>query len=220
MDIFEHYLALTQAFFEHVGANALSTLQHYLTLVQPLLERYGYAAVFGAVLVEGFGIPAPGQTLVIAGAIDSAKGGMSIAAVLALAFCAAVIGNTIGYGIGRWGGHYLLHKVGVNAQRMQRMENVFNRYGGGVVVVGRFFDGLRQLTGIVAGGLGMSLWKFSLFNILGAAIWTGLWGLGSYYLGHNVHAVFAVFHYIEPYLIVACLAAVVLLLIYLVRERR
>lgn len=220
MTLVEHYFAMARAFFEHLGADAASTLAHYAALAEPILDQYGYLAVFGAVLVEGFGIPAPGQTMLMAGAILAARGGMSIEVVLGLAFVAAVLGNSLGYVLGRWGGRVVLAKVGIGGTRMQRMESLFNRYGGGIVFAGRFFDGLRQLSGIVAGTLEMPWWQFSLFNVLGATVWTALWGMGVYFLDRDMKTVFAVFHRIEPYLIVATLLAVSAMLFYLWRGRR
>jgi len=220
MTLVEHYVAMVRAFFEHLGADAASTLEHYARLAEPVLEQYGYLAVFGAVVVEGFGIPAPGQTMLMAGAILAARGGMSIEVLLGLALLAAVLGNTLGYLLGRWGGRLVLRKFGVSETRMQQVERLFNRYGGGIVFVGRFFDGLRQLSGIVAGALEMPWWKFSVFNLLGAAAWTALWGLGVYFLGQDIKTVFAVFHRIEPYLIVVSLLAVIVLLLYLRRGHK
>jgi membrane protein DedA with SNARE-associated domain len=220
MTLVEHYIAMSQAFLEHLGADAAGTMEHYGVLAEPILDQYGYLAVFGAVLVEGFGIPAPGQTLLMAGAILAARGGMSIGLVLGLAFLAAVIGNTLGYLLGRWGGRLLLGKVGVNEARMQRFEALFSRYGVGIVFGGRFFEGLRQLSGIVAGTLEMPWWRFFVFNVLGATAWTALWGLGVYYLDKDIKAVFAVFHRIEPYLIVVSLLAVIALVFHLRRGRK
>ena len=219
MTLVDHYFAMARAFFEHLGADATGTLTHYFALAKPILDEYGYLSVFGAVVVEGVGIPAPGQTMLMAGAVLAARGGMSIEVVLALAFVAAVLGNSLGYLLGRWGGRLLLARVGVSEGRIQRVEGLFNRYGGGIVFAGRFFDGLRQLSGIVAGTLAMPWWQFSLFNVLGAAAWTALWGLGVYFLDHDIKTVFAVFHRIEPYLIVVTLLAVSVLLVYLWRGR-
>jgi membrane protein DedA with SNARE-associated domain len=219
MTLLDHYLAMASAFFQHLGSDAASALEHYGTLAQPVLDQYGYLAVFGAVVVEGFGIPAPGQTMLMAGAILAARGGMSIEALLVLAFLAAVLGNSLGYLLGRWGGRLFLGKLGLNEERLQRVETRFNRYGGGVILVGRFVDGLRQLNGIVAGALEMPWWKFTVFNLLGAAAWTALWGLGVYFLDKDINTVFAVFHRLEPYLVVASLLALIGLVSYVCRGR-
>lgn len=220
MTLLDHYLAMARAFFQHLGGEAASTLEHYGVLAQPVLDQYGYLAVFGAVAVEGFGIPAPGQTLLMAGALLAAHGSMSIEWLLLWVIVAAVLGNSLGYLLGRWGGRLVLGKVGVSEARLLWVESKFNRYGGSVVVVGRFVDGLRQLNGIVAGALEMPWWKFTFFNALGAVAWAALWGLGVYFLDKDIKTLFAVFHRLEPYLIVASLLALVALLIYLRRGRR
>ena len=80
--------------------------------VQPLLARYGYGAAFAAVMVEGMGIPAPGQTLLMAGALEAAAGRMNIVLLLFVVALAAVFGNSVGYAIGRWGGRAALNKLG------------------------------------------------------------------------------------------------------------
>jgi membrane protein DedA with SNARE-associated domain len=200
----------------------MTLVEHYLAaaLAEPILDQYGYLAVFGAVLVEGFAIPAPGQTMLMAGGTLSARGGMSIEVVLGVAFAAAVLGNSLGYLLGRWGGRLVLAKVVVSEARMQRIEGLFNRYGGGLVFAGRFLDGLRQLSGIVAGTLEMPWWQFSLFNVLAAAAWTALWGLGVYFLDQDIKTVFALFHRIEPYVVVVTVLAVSVLPLYLWRGRK
>ena len=220
MNLIRQYLGMAGAFFEHLGADAAHTFQHYLVLAQPLLDAYGYLAIFTAILIEGIGIPAPGQTLLIAASVLSARGKMSLAAVFALAFLACVLGNTFGYVIGRWGGRRLLRKLRVNDTRINKLERLFGRYGGGVVFVGRFFDGLRQLNGIVAGSLQMQPAKFTVFNVLGALAWTSLWGLGPYFLERDIKAVFAFFHTAEPFVIIISMLGVILIVRYLCRHRK
>jgi membrane protein DedA with SNARE-associated domain len=215
MRLIQSCISLSRAFFEHLGADAASTLQRYLVLARPLLDSYGYLAVFASILVEGIGIPAPGQTLLMAAAILSARGKMSLATVFTLAFLACVLGNTCGYAVGRWGGRRLLSKLRISETRLKKMEKLFDRYGGGVVFVGRFFDGLRQVNGIVAGTLQMPFSKFTVFNVLGALAWTSLWGLGLYYLERDIRGVYTFFHTAEPYMILATMVAVIMLVKYL-----
>ncbi len=184
----------------------MEDLEHAIDRVQPLLDRYGYPIVFLSVLVEGFGLVAPGQTILIAAALAAAKGGLSLIVVLLLAFTAAVLGNSIGYFIGIRGGRPLLLKLHVREERLQRLEGYFSRYGKGVVIIGRFFDGLRQLNGIMAGILHMPWKTFTFCNILGAALWTGTWGLGSYFLEKEIVSVHLSFRQIEPWVAILSLA--------------
>ena len=88
---------------DHQQSAAVRRFERSLARVQPLLQRYGYGAAFAAVMAEGMGIPMPGQTLLMAGALEAAEGRMSIALLLILVTTAATLGNSIGYAIGRWG---------------------------------------------------------------------------------------------------------------------
>ena len=102
-----------------------ANLEHHLAQMEPLLKRYGYAAIFLAVLVEGVGILAPGQTLLVVGAIAAARGEFKIVWVLACALVAAVLGNSLGYLLGRWGGRPLLGKLKVSKNHLQPPGGIF-----------------------------------------------------------------------------------------------
>lgn len=198
-------------------------LQHVLSLAQPYIERYGYLAVFGGVMIESFGIPAPGQSLLIVGALAASRGEMHIVALLFTAWSAAIIGDNIGYAIGRYAGRRLIlhhgRHAGARMAYLERVERFFERYGGWIVVVARFFDVLRQLNGIVAGTSGISWWRFLAFNVLGATLWVGLWGMGAYYLGHHIEPALALFKHFEPYIIGAGLLAITLAVFYVFKRR-
>ncbi|MEZ5577072.1 MAG: DedA family protein [Candidatus Competibacteraceae bacterium] len=173
-----------------------------------MADRYGYGAIFVAVGVEGFGIPAPGETVLVAGALDATSPtGLNIGGLLLTAFLAAVLGSSLGYWIGRRSGRALLRRPRVDDRHLQRVEQGFARYGGGLIVVARFFDGLRQLSGITAGILEMPWWTFTLFNVLGAALWVGCWGLGVYYLDEHLHAILAVVRRLNPWVVTGTLLA-------------
>jgi len=172
----------------------IAEFEHSLARVQPLLERYGYGAAVLAVLVEGAGIPTPGQTLLMASALEAAAGRMNIVLVLFLVTAAAAVGNSIGYALGRWGGRSALNKLHVNPERQRYLDDLFARRGGSVILIARFLDGLRQLNGIVAGVLGMPWWSFTFYNFSGAILWTCTWGLGAYFMGRDIHAIASFWH--------------------------
>lgn len=194
-------------------------LKHYLAKVQPWLDRYGYAAVFVAVMVEGCGIPAPGQTLLMAGSFAAAAKELNIVALLLVTMIAALLGNSLGYFLGRWGGRAILYKFKVNEQRMGRIEALFSRYGGGVILIARFLDGLRQLNGITAGILEMPWWLFTVYNVLGAVLWTCFWGLGLFYLDENIYAFHRAFDHVRLWIALAVILSFALLTIYVLRRR-
>lgn len=160
---------------------------------QLLSGSLGYASLlilFAAVFLEDFGLPLPGETVLVTAAAMASQGKLPIAAVVGAAFAAAVLGDNVGYLIGRSGGHRLLMRkgaaIGLTQARLARAERFFDRYGGVVVVVARFVEGLRQLNGIVAGSVLMDWRLFLLFNAIGAALWVGVWGVGVYLFGDKV----------------------------------
>lgn len=201
----------------------VTLLQHYLDLAQPYLLRYGYMALFVGVMVEGFGIPAPGQSLIMASALLSARSDMNLTVVLLLGWLAAVLGDNIGYAIGHFGGRKLVLRhgryVGIRMGHLDKVEHFFSRWGGGIVIVARFFEVLRQLNGVVAGIGNMPWWKFLAFNAMGAALWVGLWGGAAYYLDTRMNTVLMLFKRVEPYVIGIGVVGLVFLIIYLLRRR-
>ena len=165
-------------------------LPGFLHGVAPILDRWGYLAVAGVIGVESFGIPAPGQTIMVAAAVYAGAGRMNVVAVGVIAFLAAVLGDNIGYWIGVRGGRSLVHRYGkyifLTPERLERAERFFARRGSRVVVVARFIDGLRQLNGVIAGITAMPWRKFLLYNAIGAALWVGWWTTVAYLLGTHL----------------------------------
>jgi membrane protein DedA with SNARE-associated domain len=183
--------------------------------VEHIIHDYGYLAVSGGLVLENFGLPVPGETLLISGAIAAAHGTLDITVLLLLAWASAVIGQTIGWAIGYWGGHRLMARhggrVGITADKLARVERLFDRYGDVVIILARFVVLLRQLNGLVAGTLKMGWARFLLLNAVGAALWVGWWGLLAYWLGQSVLDFVRRIGRIEPVLI--ALAALVLVVV-------
>lgn len=163
----------------------MTSLEH----VRHFVVDYGYLAVFLGIFFEDFGLPTPGETMLIAGAILASHGSLNIVWLLLVAWAAAVCGDSVGFLIGATGGNKLLTrygaKIGITEERLRRVEAFFARYGDIVVVFARFFVILRQFNGIVAGALEMPWPRFLLYNAIGAALWVGLWGGATYWLGRR-----------------------------------
>lgn len=192
-------------------------LQRDIARVQPWLDRYGYAAVALAVGVEGAGLPTPGQTLLAVAALDAAAHPrLHIGWLLLVTYLASVLGNALGYVIGRRGGRVLLARLRVNEERLALVDAAFARWGGWLVVFGRFVDGPRQVLSIAAGVLAMPWPRFVLFTLLGAALWVGVWGFGVYYLDEHLYAVLGVIRKISPWTAAATLVGLVLGVIVLI----
>jgi membrane protein DedA with SNARE-associated domain len=185
-----------------------------------VIEHYGYLAVFALVMLEDFGVPAPGETALVAASVAAASGRLSIWVVALAGIAGAILGDNIGYAIGHFGGQRLVvrlgSRIGLDADKFARAENAFKRYGDAVVVGSRFVEVLRQLNGIIAGTLGMPWPTFLRFNALGAVAWVGVWASIGYFAGHNIKAIeqlFARFHWLA-------LAAVVVALVGYLFVRR
>src|SRR3569833_1040512 len=162
-------------------------LPGFLHGVTPILDRWGYLAVAGMIGVESFGVPAPGQTIMVAAAIYAGWGRLNIFGVAAIAFIAAVMGDNIGYWIGVRGGRKVAHKYGkyifLTPERLERAERFFARRGNRIVLVARFIDGIRQFNCVIAGITAMPWRTFLLYNAIGAFLWVGWWTTIAYVLG-------------------------------------
>jgi len=195
--------------------------QHFLSDVsrfEPLLLHYGLVIIMAGVAVEGFGIPAPGQTLLVAGAVLASRGKFDITLLLVSTWFATIIGNLIGYYLGRLGGRKLLARLPVDAVRFERMERLCERHGSKLILVARFIEGLRQLSNLLVGILQMPPLLFLLMTSLGAALWVGVWGLGAFFLDRNFHTFAIGFSYLSPYTWAVTLLVVLSLGIYLFRR--
>ncbi|MEU1629946.1 DedA family protein [Streptomyces sp. NPDC020096] len=190
----------------------------------PLLDHWGYLAVGGLVFLEDFGIPVPGETLLIAAAVYAGAGRLNIFAVAVIAFLAAVCGDNVGYAIGRFGGHRLVTRYGryvlLTPERVAKAEAFFDRHGGKVVTVARFIEGLRQANGIIAGLAEMPWLRFLAFNALGAALWVGTWVAIGDLAGQHLDTVYPAIQRYELYLLAAIAVLILALVIRRLHRRR
>ena len=199
-------------------------LPGFLGSLGHLLHHYGYFAVGGLVFVEDFGVPAPGETILIAAAVYAGAGQLNVWAVGLLGFVAAVLGDNIGFLIGRTGGRRLALRFGrfvfLTEERLDKAEHWFVRHGGKIITLARFIEGLRQANGIIAGMIGMPWRRFLAYNALGAALWVGLWVSVGYLAGNHIVGIWEAAHRYELYLLAAVGVLIVALVVrYLWRRR-
>lgn len=172
-----------------------------LSDLKPYIDHYGYWAVFGTILLEDFGVPMPGESMLILGALLASQGTLHIAPLLIFAWAAAVTGDNIGFAIGHFGGRRAVLRYGryvfLTRERLDRVESFFDRYGGIIVLAARFIEGLRQLNGITAGTVRMHWSRFLLYNAIGAALWVGFWGMLFYEIGAQAGSFQSLFHKLE-----------------------
>jgi membrane protein DedA with SNARE-associated domain len=160
--------------------------------LQQLVATDGYWAVMIVVALESFGIPLPGETILLAAAIYAGTTHeLDIALVIASASAGAAIGGSGGYWIGREFGYELLLRYGryihLDQTKMKLGMYLFLRYGGTVVFFGRFVAFLRAFASLLAGINQMNWGRFSIFNVAGAVAWATAFGLGGYVFGKEAH---------------------------------
>ncbi|MBK5965253.1 hypothetical protein CCR95_14435 [Thiocystis minor] len=198
----------------------VSTLTSDIARLQPVLDHDGLWALFVACLVEGFGIPLPGQTLLIACALMAASGKLDIVTVLLVAWIATQLGDIIGYAIGRYGLQRTLTSGVKQGERLARLERLFDRWGMGLLLIARFLDGLRQTSNLAAGALRMSWWRFLTATIAGTSLWVGVFGLGAFYLDRDFHKIVDVIEPLRPFALIATAVFFAALALYLFGKRK
>jgi membrane protein DedA with SNARE-associated domain len=207
-----------------VSGGQQPVLPGFLNSLSSPLSHFGLWAVALLVLVEDFGIPVPGETVLIAASIYAGSGRLNVVAVGLVGFASAVVGDNIGYAIGRFGGRALVERWGkyvfITPERLDKAEDFFGRHGGKIITLARFIEGLREANGLIAGITHMHWLKFVAFNALGAALWVGTWVSVGYFAGQHITSIY---NAITRYSLYAAIAAVVLIAAWVllrVRKRR
>ena len=159
-----------------------------------LVHRYGYGVLGFVIGLESMGLPLPGEALLIASALYAvASGHLDIGFIVVAAATGAILGDNLGYLVGRtwgtpalrrWGG-----RIGLTPRRLIVGEYLFDRHGGKVVFFGRFTAMLRTFAALLAGANGMGWSRFLLWNALGGVVWAGSVGYGTYFLGDRILSV-------------------------------
>jgi membrane protein DedA with SNARE-associated domain len=166
----------------------------FIEHIQPLIVQHGYWAVFLIVMLESAGAPLPGEAvLVLAGGYAGATGNLDIAWIIIAAAAGAIIGDNIGFWIGRTFGAELLLRYGrfihLPEKRLKLGQYLFHRHGGKVVFFGRFVAFLRILAALLAGVNKYDWGKFLFFNATGGIVWAVITGAGAYFFGDAIHRV-------------------------------
>jgi membrane protein DedA with SNARE-associated domain len=179
----------------------MAGITHFLGDLEPFVREWGAIAVLIILTGESLGLPLPGESLLVLASVLAGRGELSLPLLMLSAWMGAVLGDNIGYVIGRRLGRTLVlrygAKIGINADRLNRVEAFFTRYGPFTVAFARFVNVLRQLNGIVAGMLKMGWKRFLLFNALGGALWVLVWTLAGFYLGAHVTDIHLITHDLE-----------------------
>jgi membrane protein DedA with SNARE-associated domain len=202
----------------------MGEIQHLIGGLEPLIREYGAAAVMIIILLEALGAPAPGETLLVFASALAARGELHWPTLYVAAWGGAVIGDNLGFAVGRYAGRALIlrygARIGLRPERLDKVESVYATYGLITVVFARFVAFLRQLNGPVAGALNMEWRRFALFEALGAAMWVSLWMLFGYYVGEHAATLIKLAHKYWPAALIIAGVALIGVLAVRARTRR
>lgn len=141
----------------------------------PIPQHLGYAAIAALIFGESAGLPLPGETALLTAGGLAAGGHLLLPAVIAIAAIAAILGDTLGYVVGRRGGRKFLLRDGRFAKHRRHLiakaDRFFARYGVAAVFLGRWVPGVRVVAAVTAGATHMPWPRFAIANALGAVAW-------------------------------------------------
>jgi membrane protein DedA with SNARE-associated domain len=144
-------------------------------MLVPVPTQLGYPVLALVIFGESAGLPLPGETALLTAGGLAAAGHLALPAVIAVAAGAAILGDTLGYWLGRRGGRALLTRDGLGAAHrrhaLARADRFFARYGAVTVFLGRWIPGVRVVAAVTAGAARMPWPRFALANALGALAW-------------------------------------------------
>src|SRR5919206_2986401 len=167
----------------------MPTLEQILSLI----AQYGYVIVFLGVMLESAGVPLPGETILIAAGFLVQQGHLDLGDAIIFGILGAVVGDQIGYWVGREGGRRFVLRWGryvlITQERLERAEGFFARHGGKAVFLARFVAGLRVFGALVAGISRMRWRTFLFYNALGGALWATAVVTVGYLLGGSLNLI-------------------------------
>jgi len=164
-------------------------LFHQLTDVETLVRVGGLTAMTIIVFAETglmVGFFLPGDSLLVTAGVFAARGNLSIWALNGLLIAAAIVGDTVGYWIGRRAGEALFTRpksMLFNPQHLRRAHDFYEKHGGKTIILARFMPIVRTFAPVVAGMAKMEYRRFLSFNVIGGVAWVLSMTLIGYFLG-------------------------------------
>ncbi|MEI8596558.1 DedA family protein [Photobacterium sp. Hal280] len=194
-------------------------MEHLVQELAPLMQEYGYALLGLAIAVEGIGIPAPGQSLLIVASYLSVSGTFSLPVVLAVAGSASWLGNTAGYVMGSKFAHVVERRGWLKPASVEKVHGFIDKYGVLGLVMSRFLEGLKQLMCLGCGMAQMPRHHFLMGNTLAVGIWLTVFGLGPAFFHEEIGRIGLFYHHHQQAFWAVAVLAGLALLIWLFRKR-
>jgi membrane protein DedA with SNARE-associated domain len=194
---------------------------HVYIALASFFARYGYWAIFITIFLENTGVPAPGDTVVIFAGFVSRHGSPRLGWTILVATVAAILGQCLGFMIGRMGGAVLIEKyrrkLFLPYSQYDRAQNIFLRNAAWAVFIARFIVVLRELAGLLAGVFRFPFSRFLLSNVAGAVVWSVSMSCLGYFLSRSWRRLL---HFVSRMDIVALIVFAIIVAIVVLRQRR
>jgi membrane protein DedA with SNARE-associated domain len=185
-----------------------------------LIGQYGYLVIFFGVMLESVGIPIPGETILLAAGFLVHRGTLNLGDTLVFGVFGSIIGNLIGYWIGRKGGRPFVlrwgHYIGITSKRLVQVEGFFAHHGGNAVFLARFVPWLRAFAALVAGISRMDWRTFFFYNVLAGIVWATASVMIGYLFSESLGLIE---EWMGPAIVLLALLLALILLIYLAYRR-
>jgi membrane-associated protein len=198
-------------------------LLHSIYDVEGIIRTGGPLLVCLIVFVEtGFfvGFFLPGDSLLVAAGVFSAAGVIPLRWILIPAMLCAIVGDQIGYWIGRAAGSALYRREDsffFRKRHLHRAHDFYETYGGKTVILARFIPIIRTFCPPVAGAAQMPYHRYVIYDIFGGTFWVGSMILGGYFLGRSVPHISQRIHYVIAIVIFISLLPII---VSVLRARR
>lgn len=169
----------------------VNTISHWLQSLSAIMMTLGYPGVFGAMVLEGLGLPFPGDAFLAFYGYAIAQHDMNGIAVLCIGTLGYFAGVSIIYWLTRTFGNVILtplYRYRVLSQtRMERTANMMDKYSAAILIPGRFLPGVRSLSTYACALAKMPYSVFSFYTLVGGLLWCGMWIGFGYWFGENMH---------------------------------
>ncbi|MCL5677911.1 MAG: DedA family protein [Candidatus Thermoplasmatota archaeon] len=202
----------------------MAVLSFLFNVSLDVLLSLGYAGIFYLMALDSMMVPAASEAVLILAGVLSYMDRFNLLTVIIVATVASLVGSTVSWLIGKYGGRKAVEKYGhyllIRREDIERGDAFFRRHGDLAVFVGRIIPLVRTYISLPAGIALMGYRRFILFTFAGTVIFVTVLAAAGYEIGRNLGTVYTVLGYLNDTAAAVVLAAVVLLVLYLLRSGR
>jgi membrane protein DedA with SNARE-associated domain len=189
--------------------------------ITEIIHQYGYAGIYGSLLLGIVGIPIPDEFLMIFCGFLVSKGELSYFPTLITAFLGSLSGMSVSYFVAYKLEHYLKRKKKAFVEKIAGLSSWFQKYGKFAIIIGYYIPGIRYITAYFAGMSEITYRHFISYAAIGAAIWTTTFITLGFYLGKQWKKYSHVIHqYTKWFIILVIIAAAVFIIFKIIKSRR